>query len=168
MEGLRFKQEPGLLTLLLLTHVSLKHQSNIQCESHLSLSFSLSHTHIALLLKADIPKYLLVHAVSWREWIKVSFKLGKGGSGVDHGFGSLRLTRVWAYRCVPIVTQTRPWDFLVTPGFDFPSYSLRKTHWFFLWFLQYLLYISTSVTVNTRKVPCMLRTLVYLKGLQGA
>ena len=120
---------------LLLTHVSLKHQSNIQCESHLSFSPFLSRTHTALLLKANIPKYLLVHAVSWWEWIKVSFKLGKGGPGLDHGFGSRCLARtltcVWAYRCVPIVTHTRPWDFLVTPGFDFPSSSLRKTHCFF-------------------------------------
>ena len=75
----------------------------------------------------------------------ISSKLGKGSRGPGVGcslwplyFALIRNTCVWAYGCVHMGTQTRPWYFLTTPGFELPSYS-----------------------------PCLLGTLVYLSGLQG-
>lgn len=92
---LRFKQEPGLLTLLLLTHVSLKHQSNIQCESHLSLF--LSHTHIALLLKYGIsPNTSWFMSAGENE--QASFKLGKEAQELTMALDHCAWL-VWAYIC---------------------------------------------------------------------
>ena len=131
MEGQRFKQEPGLLTLLCCPLMFPSNSNPTSTVNPISLSLSHSHTHTTLLLKTDTPKYLLVHAVSWWKWLKVSFNQGKEAQeltvALDHCVW-LAHKRVWAYRCVPIVTETRAWDFLVTPRFDFSPYSLRKTY----------------------------------------